>query len=433
MEEAAINSNTNHLNIDSNCNYNFNLDFQHNNKTEINFDKNNPNETKLFKNSSVSNMTFKEVAVNNNYEEIKERNTTHLPNGWELVSYKDKQKVYKTLFLNKKQRIITMTPPFSIDDFRLFVKSHNLALDFKLIDLYKNDFVKYCAESNENNEETNKCPDCFICQNNLVNLSIDHYVKNLVEKKIINALRKEFDDEIIMKIYKILNESLDKNDTINHCLKNYLIKKRVRKAISRNEFLKKKRKKQLNNEILNIDKKPYTVSNNYESEFNNIKPSLDIKEVNDNEDFTAFPSVINVFSYENSIEKNENLEDGIEIASSVQNHKKTNLSNCYIDNPKVLTKYSTRIGPFNLLQKLQKDNNLKVSIQFTSTNDTPDGSSMTKCIVTCSEFSWACGISVRKNKKEAQTIACQIFLSKLFPDKLWKDLVFEVTGDLLVE
>lgn len=390
------------------------------------------NETKLFKNNGVGNLIFKEVAVNNNYDKIKERNTTNLPINWELVTYKDKQKVYKTLFLNKRERIITMTPPFFIDDFRLFVKSHNLALDLKLIDVYKDNFIKYCEEININdNKNSNICKNCFICQNNLVNMTIDHYVKNIVNKKIINILKNEFDEKTVNKIYCLIN-NINDNKSINDCIGNYLVNKRVRKAISRKDYLKKKRGKNISDNVskveINTDNLPESVFKEKEKEKENCS-NLSL-----NENCTAFSNIINVGSSDNSIDKQtENIDEGIEIGSSVQNHKKTNLDNCFINNPMVLTKYSTRICPFNLLQKLQKEGNLKVSIQFTSTNDTLDGSSMTKCIVTCSEFSFANGISVKKNKKESKTLACQMFLSQLFPNKLWKDLVYEVTGDTLVE
>ena len=84
-----------------------------------------------------------------------------LPNKWTLVKIKDNQKIEKTFFLNKEEKLLTSLPVFSISDFKLFMKSNNFALDPNQMEkLHEKINLECCSYESEVKE-------CIKCKANL--------------------------------------------------------------------------------------------------------------------------------------------------------------------------------------------------------------------------------------------------------------------------
>lgn len=95
-----------------------------------------------------------------------------------------------------------------------------------------------------------------------------------------------------------------------------------------------------------------------------------------------------------------------------------------IDDPRVPVLYSSRISPYNFLQKYVKLNRIRLNEESTVCNDTIDKSSKCKYIIsTNNNNKYVESVSIKSSKKEARESAAQTLLKKWFPDKKWKDLV----------
>lgn len=327
-----------------------------------------------------------------------------LPEGWEVVSFTDTQKNERNFFFNPSEKLICTSCPFKLENLESLIKINKIQLNKKLIDVMSGELNKrslYSAPTSISNrylvknipvQELNK-----FTSKKRVTLSYskdDKKNNDLEESKIAKLVKSNHSNDKNIKFTD--NKNCDKCNIINlNDFKNY------------NHNILVDSEKHSKNMIIDND-----IDKNNQVEANNKSENSSICSNSSNN------NIIHCCKYNYANINNSNTK----------NSKRQEI---YINDKRIFSAFNKQISPVNLVNKFAYDSNLKITTQCMNINDAKEGMNLIKCVIGCPEFPEALTAVVRENKDDAMNYASQEFLYKLFREKTWKELVYNITGEVL--
>mmetsp|Transcript_2984 Transcript_2984/g.3051 ORF Transcript_2984/g.3051 Transcript_2984/m.3051 type:complete len:310 (+) Transcript_2984:66-995(+) len=303
---------------------------------------------------------IQENQVSHNLEKMKKTCYKELPLCWEVVNIRNLKNQKKTFFFNRKEGLICQTPLFQVSDFSAFSKTYNLGLNIESEELLQEELMKKVNESSG------------------VAITDTHS--------------------------KGLNLNSENKAYPTHS-NTFLKKKRVVLSASSRFAKKRDTRKRPKKTGLMGSSKSYKESFAFSSDQSEGKGSSNSSE---NKRFSGRSS--------SKIVEEESEGSIVIVKEPVTTYSKP--QGFSTNRPRSKAQYCKGNGPEDVLSKFIKESGLTIKVKIDSAVQ-----NQYTCLITCHEFPEASSVCKHSNKQKAITQACQSFLSSMFPNTSWREIV----------